>query len=42
LDLRIMTFRRRVVTAYRVHADQVEILRVFSGGRDYETIMGSA
>ena len=40
-DLRIMTFRRRVVIAYRVPADRLEILRVFSGGRDYETIMGS-
>jgi toxin ParE1/3/4 len=40
-DLRIMTFRRRVVIAYRVMADRLEILRVFSGGRDYETIMGS-
>lgn len=41
-DLRIMTFRRRVVIAYRVQGDQLEILRVFSGGRDYEAIMGSA
>ena len=40
-DVRIMTFRRRVVIAYRVLADQLEILRVFSGGRDYETIMAS-
>lgn len=40
-DLRIMTFHRRVVIAYRVLPEQVEILRVFTGGRDYETIMGS-
>ena len=40
-DVRIMTFRRRVVIAYRVLADRLEILRVFSGGRDYETIMAS-
>ena len=40
--LRIMTFRRRVVIAYSVRDDQLEILRVFSGGRDYETIMGPA
>ncbi|MBV9811511.1 MAG: type II toxin-antitoxin system RelE/ParE family toxin [Acetobacteraceae bacterium] len=40
-DLRIVTFRRRVVIAYRVLPDHLEILRVFTGGRDYETIMGS-
>ena len=40
-DLRIMTFRRRVIIAYRVQPEQIEILRVFTGGRDYETIMGS-
>jgi toxin ParE1/3/4 len=40
-DLRIMTFRRRVVIAYRVLSDKIEILRVFTGGRDYGAIMGS-
>ncbi|MGH7084859.1 MAG: type II toxin-antitoxin system RelE/ParE family toxin [Acetobacteraceae bacterium] len=40
-DLRIMIFRRRVVIGYRVLSDQLEILRVFTGGRDYQTIMGS-
>lgn len=36
-----MIFRRRVVIGCRVLSDQLEILRVFTGGRDYETIMGS-
>ena len=40
-DLRIMPFRRRLVIAYRVLPRQIEILRVFTGGRDYETILGS-
>lgn len=40
-DLRIITFRRRVVIAYRALPDHLEILRIFTGGRDYETIMGS-
>ena len=39
-ELRIHTLRRRVVIAYRVQPSQLEILRVFTGGRDYETIMG--
>ncbi|MGH7102546.1 MAG: type II toxin-antitoxin system RelE/ParE family toxin [Acetobacteraceae bacterium] len=40
-DLRMMAFRRRVVIGYRVLSDHLEILRVFTGGRDYEIIMGS-
>ena len=36
--LRILTFERRVVIAYRVHerTHEVEIVNVFYGGRDYE------
>jgi len=40
-DVRIMSLRRRVIVAYRVLPEEIEVLRVFSGGRDYETIMGS-
>lgn len=40
-DLRIIVFRRRVVIAYRALPEQLEVLRVFTGGRDYEAILGS-
>jgi toxin ParE1/3/4 len=40
-DVRILTLWRRVIVAYRVLPGEVEVLRVFTGGRDYETIMGS-
>ena len=40
-DLRILPLWRRVIVAYRIMPDQIEILRVFTGGRDYEAIMGS-
>jgi toxin ParE1/3/4 len=39
--LRILPLWRRVVVAYELHADELLVLRVFTGGRDYETIMGS-
>ena len=38
--LRILPLRRRVLIAYQVLPNRIEILRVFTGGRDYETIMG--
>lgn len=37
--LRILPLWRRIVVAYELPADRVDVLRVFSGGRDYETIM---
>lgn len=40
-ELRIHSLWRRVVIAYRPLPDGVEILRIFTGGRDYEAIMGS-
>lgn len=39
-DLRILPLWRRVVVAYLVLPDRIDVLRVFSGGQDYETIMG--
>lgn len=38
-DLRIIGFERRAVIAFRVRKSEVEILRIFYGGRDYERIM---
>jgi toxin ParE1/3/4 len=38
--LRVVPYGRSVVIAYQVTADAVEVLRVFYGGQDYETIMG--
>ena len=37
--LRIIGFERRVTVAFRVEADRVVILRLFYGGRDWETLM---
>ena len=37
--LRILPLWRRVVVAYEASAGQLVILRVFTGGRDYGTIM---
>lgn len=37
--LRIFPFRRRVVIAYRIEGDDLAILRVFYGGRDYEALL---
>jgi toxin ParE1/3/4 len=39
--LRIFPLWRRVVVAYELPPDELLVLRVFTGGRDYETIMGS-
>jgi len=37
--LRVAAFRRRVVIAYRVSSSEIQVLRIFYGGRDYEAIM---
>ena len=34
--LRTVGFEKRVLIAYRVHHDHVEIMNIFSYGRDYE------
>jgi toxin ParE1/3/4 len=39
-SLRVIPYGRSVVIAYRVVGDTIEILRIFYGGQDYETIMG--
>jgi toxin ParE1/3/4 len=39
-DLRIIPYGRSVVIAYRIVENTVEVLRVFYGGQDYETIVG--
>ncbi len=38
-DLRMAVFERKVIILYRVEADTVLITNIFSGGRDYETLM---
>jgi toxin ParE1/3/4 len=40
--LRILPLHKRAVAAYRIMADRVEVLRIFYGGQDYETILGEA
>ncbi len=37
--LRICGFRRRVTIAFVVTEENVEILGIFYGGRDYETLL---
>lgn len=37
--LRIIGFERRATIAFMVEADRVVILRLFYGGRDWETIL---
>jgi hypothetical protein len=37
----VVPFGRSVVIAYQVVGDVIEILRIFYGGQDHETIMGS-
>lgn len=37
--LRVIGFRRRAVVAFAVHDATVEILGVYYGGRDYESII---
>ncbi len=39
--LRILPLWRRVVVAYELPPTELMVLRVFTGGRDYETLMGS-
>src|SRR5882672_10687571 len=37
--LRVVPYGRSVVITYQVTADTIEVLRIFYGGQDYETIM---
>ena len=37
--LRITSYRRRVVIAFAVDADQVQIIGIFYGGQNYEAIL---
>lgn len=38
--LRTVVFEHRILIAYRVNEDHVEILNIFSHGRDYEAFYG--
>jgi len=38
-ELYIFPLWRRIVIAYEPPDDRVDVLRIFSGGQDYETIM---
>lgn len=40
--LRITSFRKRVVIAFNVEAEQVNIIGVFYGGQDYEAKLDEA
>jgi toxin ParE1/3/4 len=37
-DIRLLPLRHRVVIAYRIRSDAIEITRVFYGGQDYEAL----
>jgi toxin ParE1/3/4 len=37
--LRILPLWRKVIVAYELPPGRVDILRVFSGGRDYEAVL---
>ena len=39
--LRILPLWRRVIVAYELPPGELLVLRVFTGGREYEVIMGS-
>jgi len=39
--LRILPLWRRIIVAYELPPDRVDILRVFSGRQDYEALLGS-
>ena len=39
--LRIYPVHRRVVVAYRITEEGIRIVRVFSGGQDYEAILAA-
>ena len=38
-NIRIYPMRGRIIVAYRITPDTIEITRVFSGGQDYEAIL---
>lgn len=38
-ELYVFPLWRRILIAYELPADRVDILRIFSGGQDYEAIM---
>jgi toxin ParE1/3/4 len=38
-NLRVVPYGRSVVITYQVTGDTIEVLRIFYGGQDYETIM---
>ncbi len=40
--LRILSFERKAVVAYRVLADEVEVTNIFYGGRDWEVIISDS
>lgn len=40
--IRIVAYERRVVIAYRIVGDAVEIVDFFYGGRDYEALLGGS
>jgi toxin ParE1/3/4 len=37
--LRVVPYGRSVVIAYQITSDAIEVVRIFYGGQDYETIM---
>src|SRR5258708_35388102 len=39
--LRVVPYGRSVVIGYQLAGDTIEILRIFYGGQEYETIMSS-
>lgn len=38
-DIRIYPMLGRIIVAYRITQDTIDIVRVFSGGQDYESIL---
>jgi toxin ParE1/3/4 len=40
--LRTISYRKRVVVAFDVDADRVNIIGIFYGGQDYETVLQAA
>jgi len=39
IGLRVTNYKKRVVIAFNVDADQVSIMGIFYGGQDYETVL---
>lgn len=37
--LRVTSYRKRVVIAFAIYADQVQIIGIFYGGQNYEAIL---